>query len=238
MDSSKLNIFQLSNALEGIAPVKLQVVFGLGSGLFGVIYSCMFYAENKPFTKTVLRLANVLLLFIAYLFSLKLYMYRTLDVVLFLLATNGRALKSIITATDIARGRTYESKKISEEKKDSKTKTTDKKTAAWMPALKEFLPINLVMPRVTTKPVSFDKVFEEMVFRLLLLSNMHILYTLSFSSFSILAHGILYTTLSYTIRYVEYSLTKTTPPGVLTEDAYSIYVWLLHIVFITELYAN
>lgn len=229
MESScSLNIFQLSSLLEEIAPIRIQVVLGLGGSLFGAIYCGMFYARNYPFILTGLRLANVFLLFLAYLFVLRVYSYRTLDVLIFLLAIHGRALKTIIAATDTAKEEANGNLSIQQitSGKDIKKKKKEKR---------QLLDI-IFVPNITEENIPFDKTLEELVFRLLVVANIHIIYRLPFSSFVTIGKGLLYTTLSYGIRYTESVITKKTRPGYLNRDAYSIYAWFMHIIFITELY--
>lgn len=232
MDSNcKLNIFHLSSSLERIVPVKMQVVLGLGGTLFGAIYCGMFYARNHIFIRTALRIANVFLLFIAYLFMLKIYTYKTTDVFIFLLAIHGRALKSIIAETDKARASRQDEMRIIENinKIEKIKKIGIKKERS------NFLNVFFV-PKISRKLITFDKTVEEIIFRLLVLSNAHIIYSLPFSSYSILGKGILYAGISYGVRYTEAVITKKTRPGYLNADGYSIYVWFLYALFISELY--
>lgn len=221
-----MNIFHLSNDLERIAPLKLQVVLGLGSAAFGASYSATFYFKKYPLIKTGLTLVNAFFLYIAYLFVLKLYTYRVLDIIIFLLAVHGRALKSIIAITDSAKSK--EAKKIPAEIKLKKSKIdkTMNFIDVWM------------HPKKTATCIPYDKVFEELVFRLLVLSNVHILYKLPYSDFQLLITGILFSGLSYGIRYIEHILTKSTAPGLISEDAYEIYMCFLYLVFVTEIYTE
>ncbi|KAI5167729.1 hypothetical protein NEIRO03_2172 [Nematocida sp. AWRm78] len=232
MDGHGLNIFHLSNRIESIAPIKIQVVLGLGSGLFGAAYSGMFHFKKNHLIKTTLTLFCAFILYIAYLFMLRLYVYRPLDIIIFLLAVHTRALKSIIAATDAA-------KKATQIKKTTNVISPQVKPKILEPKKTKKSILKLILfPTKTTTPIPFDKIFEELVFRLLIVSNIHIIYRLQSIDVYILAKGVLYASLSYIIRYAEYKLTKTTPPGVINQDGYNIYAWFIYSLLITEMYTK
>ncbi|KAI5141906.1 hypothetical protein NEAUS04_2786 [Nematocida ausubeli] len=230
MSPCGMNIFRLSNDLEGIAPIKVQVILGLGSGLFGLFYSGIFHFRNIPVVKALLILLCTFGLFSLYLYMLKLYTYNTLDTVIFLLATHARALKAIISATDSAK--TLEQATI---KGNSNQKQKIKKSSVFLSQENSLLKM-FFLPKKVQNIIPFDRTFEEYIFRLLILANIHILYKLPYSNMYILSKGIILVLFSYSIRYIEHILTGNTPPGILTTDAHQIYTWFLYMVFLTEFY--
>ncbi|KAH9385885.1 uncharacterized protein NEMAJ01_0781 [Nematocida major] len=237
MSIHEVNIFRLSSHLESIAPVKLQVVLGLGTGLFGAIYSGVFYFRNHPLPKGICTLLCTFMLCIVYLFTLRMYMYKALDMIIFLLAVHGRALRGITTAVDAEKSKKAGDPLSSGPGKSLKEKVPEKSRSGLFGVFnaKTLGISHIVFPRVSQEHIPYDKVFEELIFRLLVLGNLHILYKLPFGSPRILFLGILCSGLSFGIRYAEYKLTKGTPPGTITPEGNQVYMGFLYSLLVTEL---
>ncbi|KAI5179752.1 hypothetical protein NEOKW01_0215 [Nematocida sp. AWRm80] len=93
---------------------------------------------------------------------------------------------------------------------------------------------SIVIPDITNKYMSFDKILEELVFRMIVIATIHrlLLYT---REWRILFIGITYCSINLVLRVLEYIMCKDVVPGHLPPDVYLSYLDLLYGIVLLEI---
>lgn len=250
--NTELSPLDLSAKIDQETKLRAAVAVGLGGTLLGGLVSCQTLLKNHPVYEGIVTTVCSMFMYFIYLLIIQIYSYTALDLVLFLVAINTRALKSIVAYIDTreemeenngAHGTNGVKEAVQAQmNKTIMNKTADKrrKTAEQTrkPAeTKDILPVRamyaIVYPGVK-RNMAFERSFEEIIFRMCMFAAIQKSTAQPEIALQTLVKGLFVCGLTHGLRTAEYLLTGKTPPGWISKEMNMPYTIFVCIVAISE----
>ncbi|OAG28896.1 hypothetical protein NEDG_01035 [Nematocida displodere] len=193
--------------MEQSVQLKAHVVAGLSGTVAGLIYALEEgVCAGLAGAEFIFSLLWVLLLYGVYRLIRELPAYSVVDACIFVIASNTRAVKSIVGQVDA--------------RASSGTKKGPGGCSAWLQAPGSW---SLILPSISKKPISFERSYEEIMWRLVALATIQkcIEHPAAFKT-SFLQGGII-SLCGYWIRVLEYGVKKESRPGEVSRRVYTHY---------------
>lgn len=219
--------------------VRAQLVTGLGSGLIGIFYVLAWFFEEHLFISNLFSYIFILFLYILYVYIKETIRYNILDTIIFVLANNVRALKSIIAAVEsIMQRKRADNENSTETQKNTKTEKKPQKMQAL--SIFSFYGIQhrlfFLIPNGTCKHIPFDRQLEEIISKMIFISLIfEVINSRKNMSMYLLMKNIFTYLFFYITREIEAALTGTQPPGYLTYRMRRYYICFMYLALCSEL---
>ncbi|KAI5191155.1 hypothetical protein NECID01_1324 [Nematocida sp. AWRm77] len=228
----------LSIVFENYTKLRGQVAVNLGSSLLGLFYSLGVLYSTHEAVEGIVSSVFALCGFALYLMLQRVLFYGPTDLCIYMIATNTRAIKTIIGKVEA------EGKAAADKKPNPESASIDKPQKKGMSLClgKWGVPSSIwavLFPRECAQ-VSFDRALEEMLFRVLILcvSKHTFLLLCSGSDFMscvmLLVKGAVVGGVSYAVRYLEHIVAKSPPPGLLSPKISKYYGNIVSLVLVHE----